>query len=145
MKYWESKIQAQIIIYFLSRILFDSIYFTFSNILNYEISRIDDSKSSFLNLFSRNIKAERKISRIPLFFQNLRKYGKDGRRRKKRIGGKKWGEKGDFEARGGGMVKRKRKDETGEVDELTRADKARVLSPLGRYRGSLGTRSHPSE
>lgn len=43
------------------------------------------------------------------------------------------------------MVKRKRKDESGEVDELTRADKARVLSPLGRYRGSLGTRSHPSE
>lgn len=56
--------------------------------------------------------------------------------------GRKKGFRGEGEE---GMVKRKRKDESGEVDELTRADKARVLSPLGRYRGSLGTRSHPSE
>lgn len=33
-------------------------------------------------------------------------------------------------------VERKREEER-EVDELTRADKARVLSPLGRYRSEL--------
>lgn len=44
-----------------------------------------------------------------------------------------------------GEGKRRRGVGGGDVDELTRADKARVLSPLGRYRGLLGTRSHPSE
>lgn len=68
----------------------------------------------------------------------------DEEERSESVEEKSGGKKG-ISKRGGGMVKRKRKDESGEVDELTRADKARVLSPLGRYRGSLGTRSHPSE
>lgn len=44
--------------------------------------------------------------------------------------------------------KEKRREKVRErkgIERINAADKARVLSPLGCYRGLLGTRSHPSE
>lgn len=40
---------------------------------------------------------------------------------------------------------RKRERERKRIERINAVDKARVLSPLGCYRGLLGTRSHPSE
>lgn len=38
-----------------------------------------------------------------------------------------------------------RERERKRIERINAVDKARVLSPLGCYRGLLGTRSHPSE
>ena len=40
---------------------------------------------------------------------------------------------------------RERERERERIEGINAVDKARVLSPLGCYRGLLGTRSHPSE
>lgn len=41
--------------------------------------------------------------------------------------------------------RREREKERKRIERINAVDKARVLSPLGCYRGLLGTRSHPSE
>lgn len=59
--------------------------------------------------------------------------------------------KADFQTNEWDLVN-ERKEETREkererkrIERINAVDKARVLSPLGCYRGLLGTRSHPSE
>ena len=76
MKYRESKIQAhminaQIIIHFLSRILFDSIYFTFSNILDYKISRIQNSKIDEISRIKNSSTHDRRTNYYPFLLNSI--------------------------------------------------------------------------